>query len=584
MLKKLFLIIVFGFEISAYAQEEFLDAVPNEVIVKFKDSHTQYTILGKVASKAQVVSKKSWPEMNLHHFATKPGDKLQDVIARLKEDPSVEFAEPNYYVRASSSGTFSQSSANMKVTQSWSKLSDPKSIEDLPIVAIIDSGLDLSHSVYNSTDRVFINSEETPGNGIDDDGNGYVDDISGWNFVNQNSNVSDSTGHGTHVSGIVLGSTEDIVRFDSQRSPRIQILPLKFLNSNGVGKTSDAIEAVNYAIKMNVKVINNSWGGPSYSSTLHSVFNQAYTKGITIVAAAGNEASNNDAKAVYPAALDVPSLISVAASTEQDSYASFSNYGVNSVHVFAPGVGIYSTIPANQYGLSTGTSMAAPFVSGLAALLHAEAPNLSGYQVKEIIMNTGDAKAWFTSYVQSGRRINFDSAVVEAKNLVNEPNYQPNYTPSYSQGSRSLASTEDVAGGIGCGRVASLYKEAGDSLINKDKNKKLSFLFLLIPIFLLVYRKIKIIHFNQRKYERLNVDYQGHLITDSGYIYPVIVKDLSVGGAGVLISDFEPNVKIEKATLVILKFMLSTQKTQRFKGEVKRSNDNGFVGLEFEKV
>ncbi len=583
MLKKLCFLGLLALHFQASAQDEFLDAVPNEVIVKFKNSHNQFTVLGKVASQAQVISKKSWPELNLHHFSTKPGDNLQDVISRLKNDPSVEFAEPNYYVRASNAGSFSQSSANMRVTQAWTKLSTAQSIEDLPIVAVIDSGLDLNHSVYKNTDRVYVNSREIPGNLIDDDGNGFVDDVSGWNFVNETSNVMDTTGHGTHVSGIVLGSTEDIVRFDSLRSPRIQILPLKFLNSNGVGKTSDAIEAINYAITVGVKVINNSWGGPSYSSTLHSVFNLAYSRGITIVAAAGNEASNNDVKPVYPASLDVPSLISVAASTDQDSYASFSNYGIDKVHVFAPGVGIYSTIPSNSYGLSTGTSMSAPFVSGLAALIHAEAPNLSGYQVKQIIMNTGDARTWFSSYVESGKRINFDKAIIEAKTLASEPSYQPNYSPSYSQGSRSMASSQDVAGGMGCGRVTALYQDAGDSMINKNSETKFSFLFLFLPFLMLIYRKLRTLHLNQRRHDRLNVDYKGHLITDAGYIYPVSIKDLSTGGAGVQISDFDPSIKIEKATLVILNFVLSPHKSQRFKGEVKRSTKNGFVGLEFEK-
>lgn len=591
---RILLFALFCYFLSSYslAQGQAPRAVPNEILVKFKDHHNQFTVLGKVATKAQIINKKSWPGLNLHHFSTKPGDSVESAIERLKNDPSVEFAEPNYYVYASSGGstnTFTQSSANIKVTQAWTLLSTPDSIDQLPIVAIIDSGLDLEHAVFKNTDRVYINSGEIPGNSVDDDGNGFVDDVSGWNFVSENSNVFDSTGHGTHVSGIVLGVTENIVNFNSQLSPRIQILPLKFLNSDGVGKTSDAIEAINYAIAIGAKVINNSWGGPSYSSTLHSVFKNAYNAGITIVAAAGNEASNNDVVSIYPASLDVPSLISVAASTEQDSYASFSNYGVNTTHIFAPGVGIYSTLPDNDYGLSTGTSMAAPFISGLAALIHAEAPNLSGFQVKDIILSTGTARTWFLSYVESGRRVNFEDAIQEAKLNVNEPNYLPDYTPNYALGSRDLASTNDVASGLGCGRVSSILDSSDGFSQNKSPTNS-GFIFLLLPLFLLIFRKLKSIHeklkqteLNLRQSDRQVVDYQGHIVTSQGYVLPVLVKDLSNEGVGLQIYDFDSSHKIENIKDVVLNFNPSDAQVQRVKAEVRRSTKDGFVGLRFKK-
>ncbi len=592
MARILYLVLLLLFCFHSNAQE-IVNAVPGEVIVKFKASHNQFTTLGKVASSAQIINRKSWPSLNLHHFSTKPGDSVSDVIGRLQADPSVEFAEPNYYLYASINSTsssnpsFTQSSANIRVTQAWSRLSAAKSIDQLPIVAVIDSGLDLTHSVFKDTDRVYINSGEIPANRIDDDGNGFIDDVSGWNFINDTASVTDSTGHGTHVSGIVLGVTEDVVRFDSQRSPRIQILPLKFLNSEGVGKTTDAIEAIAYAIQAGAKVINNSWGGPSYSSTLHSVFSQAYLNGITIISAAGNEASNNDVKPVYPSSLDIPSMISVAASTEQDNYASFSNYGLNTVNVFAPGVGIYSTIPSNGYGLSTGTSMSAPFVSGLAALVVSEAPSLSGFQVKEIILNTGDLRSWFSTYVESGRRVNFENAIIQAKSQSSTANYQPDYNPVYSQGSRSLASTDNL-GALGCARVSEFYDQTNKNFYDLDRssapptNSNFGFIFLLLPIGFIVYYRFQFRNESKRKYDRKKVDFKGHLITSSGFIFPVHVMDLSLAGAGIQIKDFDPNIKIEKATLVILNFLLPKQKRQRFKGEVKRTTQSGFIGLEFE--
>jgi thermitase len=564
------------------------DVVPNEVIVKFKDNQNQFVTLGKLAVSAQLKSQRSWPGLNLHHFKAKSGDRLEDVISRLKEDPSVEFAEPNFYVRAQVAPYY-PTNARIKVRESWAYLPPADSIDQLPIVAIIDSGLDMDHSVFKDTDRVAVNTAEIPNNGRDDDGNGFIDDVEGWNFITNSPNVTDETGHGTHVSGIVLGSTEDIISFNSSQSPRIQILPLKFLNSEGVGKTSDAIEAINYAISRGVKVINNSWGGSNYSGTLHSAFNTAYQNGIVIVAAAGNSSKNNDSTAVYPANLDLPSLISVAASTDNDNWASFSNYGPSTVHVFSPGVGIVSTIPGNDYGVMTGTSMAAPFVSGLAALMISVAPNLSGYQIKDSILRSGDYKVSHLNYVTSGRRINFENAVLDVLNHVDDVAYQPEYAPVYSQGSRGISSTSGVGVGFGCGRVAEFYKDQNKDFNNKqnlkfinlESDRSLSLWFLLAPILLILFYKKRFSHENKREYKRESVNITGQLITDSGWVLPVIVKDLSAAGAGLQIIDYQSDFKLEATTKLVLNLVFGKHDKLRYKGQIMRSTDDGFLGIKF---
>lgn len=618
ILLKLIVILFFGFQAQAYNPE---DVVPNEIIIKFKDSHSSFAVQGKLAATYQLKSEKKWNRLNIHQFKTKAGDNIDSVIQAIQQDPSVEFVEPNFYVYASNLPN-PMTSVPVRIRESWAILpSNPGAIENLPIVAVIDSGLDLTHPVYNQTDRVYINLGETgldsqgrnrATNGIDDDGNGYVDDVNGWNFANNSSNVTDDTGHGTHVSGIVLGSTENIFDFQPSNSPRVQILPLKFLN-NGVGRTSDAINAINYAINQGAKVINNSWGGTSYSSTLHSALTTAYNSGIVIVSAAGNSSSNNDNNPVYPASLDLPSMISVASTSTNRAWSSvtdsgpdlssssdrckssFTNFGANSVDVFAPGNAIYSTIPASQfngYGTSTGTSMAAPFVAGLAAMISSVAPNLSGFQIKEILMDSADYNPVCEIYIKSGRRINFERAIIEAYNHRQEVNTQPGYTPLYNQGTRGLASSDQVSSGIGCGRVTEFYNDQNNSLFQSrsdgntvamDAKVSVDILFLLIPLFLLLaLRRYHLNQINKRVYDRKTINMPGQMILDNGWVLPVNVKDISSTGAGIQLLGETQNFNYNTSSgHMILNLIFGNGEKVRYKAKVVRSTEDGFVGVKF---
>lgn len=581
------LVLILNVNAYAYNSE---DIVPNEVIVRFKSSQHQFMVLGKLAAGSQLKSKKSWPKMRIQHFVSKSSDRIDDVIARLKEDPNVEYAEPNFYVRASEIYN-PMTSARVKIPESWNLIQETMPIDELPVVAIIDSGLDLSHEIFNSTDRVYLNQGEIPNNGIDDDHNGYIDDINGWNFVSNNKNVQDDTGHGTHVSGIVLGSTENIFAFNASQSPKIQIMPLKFLDRSGVGKTSDAIEAINYAIERGVKVINNSWGGPSYSASLHSALTTAYERGIVIVTAAGNYSSNNDSVPVYPANLDVPSLLSVGSTTNNDNIAFFSNYGVESVHVYAPGSSIYSAELDGDFEYLSGTSMSAPFVSGLAALISYVAPNLSGYQIRELILNSSDSILIRTNNGQSTTvpRINFKSGIEAAYAQSETFNYQPDYSPIYSQGSRNLASTSTIGSGVGCGRLQNFYGQQNknvfenDNFVSQYAEIHYNLVFLLIPFVLVVIYRQKMKKKNTRQHPRKSVEIAGQLIMDNGWVFPVNVKDISASGAGLQILDYEEGFKIEKNSGLVLNLIFGKGEKIRYKAQVMHSSEDGFLGVQFKK-
>ncbi|MCB0386640.1 MAG: S8 family serine peptidase, partial [Bdellovibrionales bacterium] len=230
---------------------------------------------------------------------------------------------------------------------------------------------------------------------------------------------------------------------------------LKFLDGNGMGTTSDAIEAIYYALNNGAVVLNNSWGGPSYSAALLDAVVATYDRGATFVAAAGNSATNNDSQPMYPATYNVPHVQSIAATTNLDYLAYFSNFGASSVHVGSPGLNVLSTYPGGTWTQMSGTSMAAPFVSGIAALMKAAAPEMLGYQVKSIINSEADPVGHLINKVMTEARVNASSAISAAGGAAIEGS-QPAYDPSYM--SRELASELSDSGG-GCGLVSKLYQE-----------------------------------------------------------------------------------------------------------------------------
>lgn len=314
--------------------------------------------------------------------------------------------------------------ADIAADEAWDSQTDCSSV----VVAVIDSGVDYNHP--DLADNMWENPGEIPGNLIDDDGNGYVDDVYGINAINNASNPGDPMDdhfrrHGTHVAGTIgaignngLGVTG--VCWDAQ------IMALKFLNANGSGCTSDAITCIQYMIDMkekgvNVKISNSSWGGGGPSLSLKNAMSVANDEGILFVAAAGNRGLNTDNFPFYPSSYDLPSIISVAATDRKDLLPYFSNFGNVSVDISAPGVSILSTATIDNflYIFLSGTSMAAPHVSGAAALIYASSvTELTPAEVKNIILVNATGISSLGGKVASGGRLNIESLICPPDSLT----------------------------------------------------------------------------------------------------------------------------------------------------------------------
>lgn len=276
------------------------------------------------------------------------------------------------------------------------------------VIGVIDTGVDYTHSDLAA--NMWVNTGEIAGNGIDDDGNGFVDDVHGFDFANNDGDPMDDNNHGTHVAGTIagVGNNGEGVTGVSWNS---KIMALKFLDANGSGFTSDAVRALNYATMMknngvNVVATNNSWGGGGSSTSMYNAIRANRDAGILFIAAAGNEGSNNDATGHFPSNYDLENVISVAATDSRDNLASFSNYGSVTVDLAAPGVGILSTITGNRYGSFSGTSMATPHVAGVVALAYSFAPTATMAQVKDAILQGVDSVSSLQGDVATAGRLN----------------------------------------------------------------------------------------------------------------------------------------------------------------------------------
>jgi hypothetical protein len=574
--------------------------VPGEVIVKMKErpGKSSHKFLNQVGANHKMALKRSWKRFNMHQYKVNPGQSVEQVVNDLHFDPDVEYAEPNYIfekqsagiegapmsfseaseqlealgVSASSSSSFSQTGAPIQAQEAWSVLS---ATGDAPVIAVIDSGVDYNHYVFVDSGAIWVNPGEIPGNSIDDDGNGYVDDVRGWNFVNNSNDPMDDDNHGTHVAGIVLGMTQNIMA-GSLEPARVKIMPLKFLDSQGIGTTSNALAAINYAIDNGAQVLNNSWGGGGYSQALHDVVVAAYNSGLTFVAAAGNSANNNDTSPTYPANYDTPNVISIAATSSADALANFSNFGGATVHVASPGVSILSTLPGDSFGYSSGTSMAAPFAAGLAALMIREKGEINGYQVKGVLYDYSQDVGGLYGKVASQSRINALSAVsfVQSNDISN---YQPEYS-----GGRGVASASSAGGGGGCGMIARVVhkslKGGGGSKPPSTGQQILFFGLLLAPIFLmnlLRIRQKKLIE-SRRSFPRYKMDSEVRINVGDKQLVGQM-SSISLGGARI-----DTDALLEKGGIVTLNIASPEGDQQvQVEGRIVWSEEKKAYGVQF---
>lgn len=398
------------------------DFVPERVLVIPKVGKSAETEKAHRA-KGRRVLKKFEGVKNLQVVELRPGEDVFEAVQEYKTNGNVEAAEPDYILKASvipNDPQFAQQwglhntgqiigvqDSDMDAPEAWDTLREAPDV----IVAIIDSGIRTTHE--DLRDNLWRNPREIA-NGRDDDGNGYIDDIHGINAMHGTGDPTDVHGHGTHVAGIIGAAANNGVGI-AGTAWKVQLMSLRFMDADGYGTNSDAIECIDYARKNGAKVMNASFGSSAPSFAMKTAIQAARNAGIVFAAAAGNETANNDVTWSFPAnfTTSLDNVVSVAASTQSDARASFSNWGLATVDVAAPGSMILSCghDADDSYLYMGGTSMATPYVAGVIALMSARFPGETPAQLIERLRATVDPLPAWAGLVGSGGRVNLARAV-----------------------------------------------------------------------------------------------------------------------------------------------------------------------------
>jgi subtilisin family serine protease len=328
--------------------------VPGEVLVKWKDNASIHSIRC-LKSAMGLRATKMFHTIAVQHMRIPPSIRTEDLLAKLRGNPLVEYAEPNYVLRAMATPNDPQFGQLWGLHNTGQTGGTPDADIDAPeawdihtgspdaVIAVIDTGIAYGHT--DLTSNMWTNDPEVNGiPGVDDDGNGYVDDGYGWDFVGADNDPTDYFSHGTHVAGTIAAIGNNAIGITGVNW-LASIMPLRIFGAFGYGDTANAIEAITYAADNGAHVINASWGGGGFSQALYDAISYANDRGCLFVAAAGNFGDDNDINPFYPASYDLPNIISVAASEHNDNLAGFSNFGATSVDVAAPGLNVLSSIP-----------------------------------------------------------------------------------------------------------------------------------------------------------------------------------------------------------------------------------------------
>jgi thermitase len=438
--------LIFSGPVSAKAT-----STPNKILIKFSEKVDSSEALMRIENfslsnharflghtQLSALKQKGWGVLR---FST----NLEALTAAklLRKEPGVEWAQPDYLMRVLPVGSTNLLSRDplMALRLDPFNIPDPQIplVPELPlnpiqdpefsklwgmvkieadkswiqqkgsraiVVADIDTGIDYTHP--DLINNLWVNPDPAR------------PDVVGYDFANDDPLPYDDQSHGTHTAG-TIGATGFNGLGIVGVSPAVSVMGIKFITSEGSGTTEDAIDSIDYAIANGARVMSNSWGGEAdegeENKLLIEAVERAEAANILFVAAAGNDGSDNDAKPVYPAAIERSNVLTVASTNERDARSFFSNYGLRTVHVAAPGSNVYSTIPGGKYAQFSGTSMACPHVAGLAALILAENAGLTAVQVKEIIMSTVDPIPTLTGKIVTGGRINARNALSRARSF-----------------------------------------------------------------------------------------------------------------------------------------------------------------------
>jgi hypothetical protein len=411
-----YLIISVAFSSPALSAQRTFKSRPGEWVVRIKSSKIEGAFeriadrLGRSLGNKQSVRVRKF--ITSAEFATMiiAGQDASRTRLALQRDPEVAYAEPNYLYhalgkmdsvpndaqfnalwgmkntgQADAAGQLGTEGSDIHVSPVWAEgITGSRSIK----VAVIDTGID----------------------GVHPDLKANVDVENGFDFVNQTAGGADDHNHGTHCAGTIGALANNGVGVAGVNW-NVTLIPVKFLDSRGSGTLENAVQSIQYATKLKVNIMSNSWGGGPFTQALYDAIEDAKKQGILFVAAAGNDSNNNDSRATYPAGYELDNVLSVAATDNRDRLAGFSNHGARTVHVAAPGVKILSTLKGGGYGAMSGTSMATPHVAGIAALILSTDPSLGYSQLKDLIIRSSDPVRGLSRKVISKGRVNVYNAI-----------------------------------------------------------------------------------------------------------------------------------------------------------------------------
>ncbi|MDH5394202.1 MAG: S8 family serine peptidase, partial [Gammaproteobacteria bacterium] len=475
---------------------------PDSILVRFKPGTPSDEVTASHANINPNAVKSYRVLSGLKQITLPPGISVEKALANYRKNPNVLYAEPDYQYPVSATpnesffaslwalnntglaqpqppygGTLGSVDADINAQEAWDNVIVPPASgpwnsttggHTETVVAVIDSGVDIDHP--DLINNMWINPGEIA-NGIDDDGNGYIDDINGWNGVNNNGDPNDSGSHGTHVAGTIVAEGNNSTGVIGA-AWHAKLIACRAGTGSSID-SSAAIACLEYLYELktnpvnpvNIVVSNNSWGGTGYSQAIFDAIDANRQAGILFVAAAGNSTVNNDSTAHYPSSYHLPNIISVASTSHSDTKSSFSNYGRRSVLVGAPGEAILSTVPVgsslypadSSYDVQQGTSMAAPQVSGLAALVYAQDSNRDWKAIKNLIIASGTPISPLTSTTVSGRRIRaWDVDGTGALSCVNQTvnaTLQPQASSTLAQAGQLGLAVLNINCDVGAGNV-----------------------------------------------------------------------------------------------------------------------------------
>jgi subtilisin family serine protease len=447
---------------------ELAQYVQGELIVKFLDSASKATV---AAAGGQMIKSFAGGEGRVQHVKLNKGETVEAALERYRHNPAVEYAEPNYIYQLAAipndtqftslwglrntgqnvSGTVGTADVDIDAPEAWDITTGSSNV----IIGVIDTGIAYNHPDLAA--NIWKNPGEIPNDRIDNDGNGLVDDVFGYDFNSGDSDPMDPLGHGTHVAGTIgaVGNNNSGV---TGVMHKVKLMALKASDENGDLPTTDVLSAIDYAIQKGAHVINASFTflGPC-SKPLYDALSRANAKGVMVLAAAGNQTldSDKDGNRVFPAGYSVttscgaalPNVISVAAINQTGAKAGFSNFGASSVQIAAPGAIINSTFAGtsnapNGYEFLSGTSQATPHVTGVVGLLLSVNPNLTVAQIRNAILNTGDVSSQLKGLVSTGRRLN-------AFNALNS--IAPTFAVMVAKNGTGTGTVVSTPAGINCG-------------------------------------------------------------------------------------------------------------------------------------